>query len=45
MAIIVPSVALSRALNMLLNPRQPEFETYVSLAGVAPFFFDPQLFK
>jgi RES domain-containing protein len=44
-AVIVPSVAIPRELNILLNPIHPEFDTYVSLAGVEPFFFDPRLFK
>lgn len=44
-AIVVPSVAIPRELNILLNPLHPEFDTHVGLAGVEPFFFDPRLFK
>lgn len=44
-AMVVPSVAIPRELNILLNPNHPEFKTQVSLAGVEPFFFDPRLFK
>ena len=45
LAIVVPSVAIPRELNILLNPLHPEFEKHVGLAGVEPFFFDPRLFK
>ena len=44
-AIIVPSVAIPRELNVLLNPNHPQFSAHVSVASLEPFFFDPRLFK
>jgi RES domain-containing protein len=44
-ALLVPSVAIPREVNVLLNPQHPDFKTCVSLANVEPFFFDPRLFK
>ena len=45
LGLVVPSVAIPRELNILLNPKHPDFKTSVRLAAVEPFFFDPRLFK
>jgi RES domain-containing protein len=43
-ALRVPSVLISNAWNILLNPRHPD-ATLASIGGVEPFHFDPRLWQ